>query len=152
MTLKFEKIPGKEQSPIWNVISNDTFMGRIEPLNGGELAFSIARIEYGIVDSALAEIAAFIRQQSEEAAPAAADTALEKRVAELEKLVAPMIERQKKHKPPTPRKEISLLCSMADEMANCTNYMVRDRDGGLAGRDPKIDRALAKVREFFKLK
>lgn len=56
-----------------------------------------------------------------------------------------------KRKPPTPRKEIALLCDMADEMANCTDYMVRDKDGDLAGRDPKIDRALAKVRTFFKL-
>jgi hypothetical protein len=41
---------------------------------------------------------------------------------------------------------------MASEMANCTDYMVGDEDGEPAGRDPKIDRALNKVRKTFGLK
>jgi hypothetical protein len=50
-----------------------------------------------------------------------------------------------------PRKELRQLIAMADEMANCTDYMVRDKDGCVVGRDPKIDRAITKVRSFFKL-
>lgn len=51
-----------------------------------------------------------------------------------------------------PRKELALIVSMASEMANCTDYMPRDEDGEPAGRDPKIDRALDKVRKTFDLK
>lgn len=50
-----------------------------------------------------------------------------------------------------PRKELTLIAAMADEMANCTDYMVRDEDGEVAGRDPKIDKAIAKVRAVFNL-
>jgi hypothetical protein len=53
-----------------------------------------------------------------------------------------------------PRKELLMLLNMADEMANCTSYMVRDpydEESGGGMRDPKIDRALDKVRTAFGL-
>jgi hypothetical protein len=50
-----------------------------------------------------------------------------------------------------PRKELTLICSLADAMANCVDYMEFDENGPL-GRDPKIDRALDKVRRVFAIK
>ncbi len=51
----------------------------------------------------------------------------------------------------TPRKELQLLYDLADQMSYASHLMEHDDEGNRLGRDPKIVKALEKVREAFQL-
>lgn len=140
----------------WTVYTGNYLVGSVEETADQKLVFT-SDPDTSLSADALTEIAAFIRQQSGEDAPAAADSTLEKRVAELEKRVVSNKGFDKN------TKDIERLCDTADAMANCivnwytiaagivaeSGFVTLNADGDPVGRDPKIDRVIAKVRAML---